>query len=147
MNLSLYAVRPGATGDFDEQVRSYLTRSSRVLPAEASTFRTERELLRQVEQQARRGALRFWLMDSRGVLRSSEQFAEELRRARESGARQIVFGIGPADGWSAEALNRAEMLLSLGPMTLPHELARLVLAEQIYRATTILAGHPYHLGH
>jgi len=55
--------------------------------------------------------------------------------------------VGPADGWSAEARNRAQLLLSLGAMTLPHELARVVLAEQVYRACTILAGHPYHSGH
>jgi 23S rRNA (pseudouridine1915-N3)-methyltransferase len=57
----------------------------------------------------------------------------------------IVFAIGPASGWSERRL--AQTVLSLGPMTLPHELARLVLAEQIYRAFTILAGHPYHIGH
>jgi len=59
----------------------------------------------------------------------------------------VLFAVGPADGWSAEARNRAQLLLSLGAMTLPHELARVVLAEQVYRACTILAGHPYHSGH
>jgi 23S rRNA (pseudouridine1915-N3)-methyltransferase len=58
-----------------------------------------------------------------------------------------VLAIGPADGWSAEARQRADLLLSLGRMTLPHQLARVVLAEQVYRAFTILAGHPYHSGH
>jgi 23S rRNA (pseudouridine1915-N3)-methyltransferase len=57
----------------------------------------------------------------------------------------IVFAIGPASGWSDRP--QAQTVLSLGPMTLPHELARLVLAEQLYRAFTILAGHPYHIGH
>jgi 23S rRNA (pseudouridine1915-N3)-methyltransferase len=55
--------------------------------------------------------------------------------------------VGPADGWSEYARAQAQSTLSFGPMTLPHELARLVLAEQIYRAFTILAGHPYHSGH
>ena len=59
----------------------------------------------------------------------------------------IVLAIGPADGWSAPARARASLLLSFGPITLPHELARVVLAEQLYRALTILAGHPYHSGH
>ncbi len=58
-----------------------------------------------------------------------------------------MLAIGPADGWSTAARARAGLLLSFGAITLPHELARVVLAEQIYRALTILAGHPYHSGH
>jgi 23S rRNA (pseudouridine1915-N3)-methyltransferase len=58
-----------------------------------------------------------------------------------------VLAIGPADGWSDAARARAGLLLSFGSITLPHQLARVVLAEQIYRALTILAGHPYHSGH
>ncbi len=59
----------------------------------------------------------------------------------------IVFAIGPASGWSDGARKSAQTMLSLGPMTLPHEMARLVVAEQLYRAFTIVAGHPYHTGH
>jgi 23S rRNA (pseudouridine1915-N3)-methyltransferase len=58
-----------------------------------------------------------------------------------------VFAIGPASGWSEAALERAKLRLSLGSWTLPHALARLVVAEQLYRAFTILSGHPYHTGH
>ncbi|MEO6828167.1 MAG: 23S rRNA (pseudouridine(1915)-N(3))-methyltransferase RlmH [Acidobacteriaceae bacterium] len=87
------------------------------------------------------------LLDSRGRQHSSEQFAEWLRRQRDQGIQRLVFAIGPADGWSQPARTRAGLLLSLGPMTLPHELAAVVLAEQIYRAFTIIEGHPYHLGH
>ena len=58
-----------------------------------------------------------------------------------------VFAIGPADGWSSVARQRANLLFSLGRITLPHQLARVVLAEQVYRAFTILSGHPYHSGH
>jgi len=78
---------------------------------------------------------------------TSEVFAEWLGRQRDTSAQQIVFSIGPADGWSMAARKRANLLLSLGPMTLAHSLARVVLAEQIYRAFTILTGHPYHAGH
>jgi 23S rRNA (pseudouridine1915-N3)-methyltransferase len=70
-----------------------------------------------------------------------------LGKRRDDGAQHLVFAIGPADGWSDAARERAQLLLSLGPMTMAHSLARLVLAEQIYRATTILSGHPYHSGH
>jgi len=68
-------------------------------------------------------------------------------RQRETAVQQIVFAIGPADGWSETSRKRAMLLLSLGQMTLAHALARVVLAEQIYRAFTILTGHPYHSGH
>ncbi len=59
----------------------------------------------------------------------------------------LIVAVGPANGWSVQARSRANLLLSLGPMTLPHALAQVVVAEQIYRALTILAGHPYHCGH
>jgi 23S rRNA (pseudouridine1915-N3)-methyltransferase len=58
-----------------------------------------------------------------------------------------LFAVGPANGFSAETRQEAKLLLSLGKMTLAHELARVVLLEQLYRALTILKGHPYHLGH
>jgi 23S rRNA (pseudouridine1915-N3)-methyltransferase len=87
------------------------------------------------------------LLDSRGRQMSSEAFAGWLGKRRDEGSKQIVFAIGPANGWSDAARERAHLLLSLGPMTLAHALARLVMAEQLYRAFTILTGHPYHAGH
>jgi 23S rRNA (pseudouridine1915-N3)-methyltransferase len=87
------------------------------------------------------------LCDSRGRQMSSEAFAGWLGGRRNSGAQHIVFAVGPPDGWSVEALKRGDLLFSTGHLTMPHALARLVLAEQIYRAFTILAGHPYHCGH
>ena len=87
------------------------------------------------------------LLDSRGEQRSSEQIAELIGNARDHSTQHLVFAIGGANGWSEVSLAHASELLSLGNITLPHELARVVLAEQIYRAFTILAGHPYHSGH
>jgi len=87
------------------------------------------------------------LLDSRGRSMTSEAFAAWLGARRDEGVQHVVFAIGPASGWSDAARKRAGLLLSLGPMTLAHSLARLVLAEQIYRAFTILSGHPYHTGH
>jgi 23S rRNA (pseudouridine1915-N3)-methyltransferase len=87
------------------------------------------------------------LLDSRGRQMTSEAFAAWLGARRDQGAQHIVFAIGPADGWSAAALEKAQLQLSLGPMTMAHALARLVVAEQLYRAFTILTGHPYHSGH
>ncbi len=123
----------------------YLERVSRYTPAEELALRDERALW---EWKTRQGAV-FWLvlLDPKGKLLSSEQFAAEWGRWRDAGKRDIVVAIGPADGWSPEARQRADFLLSLGPMTLPHELAAVVAAEQVYRVLTILAGHPYHCGH
>ncbi len=87
------------------------------------------------------------LLDSRGRSMTSEAFASWLESRRDEGTQHLVFAVGPASGWTDAARKRANLLLSLGPMTLAHALARLVLAEQIYRAWTILAGHPYHTGH
>jgi 23S rRNA (pseudouridine1915-N3)-methyltransferase len=87
------------------------------------------------------------LLDPRGRQFSSGDFALWMGRMRDEGQQRLVFAIGPADGWTDTERERANLLLSLGPMTLPHELARVVLSEQIYRAFTILSGHPYHTGH
>jgi len=85
-------------------------------------------------------------LDPKGNESSSEKFAQTLGKYRDGGAQGLAFLIGGADGLGEEALAKATLLLSLGPMVLPHGLARIVLAEQIYRAATILAGHPYHRG-
>jgi 23S rRNA (pseudouridine1915-N3)-methyltransferase len=83
-------------------------------------------------------------LDPGGETISSESFAKLLAKLRDQGADGLAFVVGGPDGVAEEARSRAEIVLSLGPMTLPHGLARIVLAEQIYRAATILAGHPYH---
>lgn len=82
-------------------------------------------------------------LDGRGKAWSSEDVATELAKWRMSG-RDLAFLVGGPDGHAAEVLARADQRWSLGPLTLPHMLVRLVLAEQLYRATTIVAGHPYH---
>jgi 23S rRNA (pseudouridine1915-N3)-methyltransferase len=86
------------------------------------------------------------LLDSRGQQLSSEELAGFLDR-EQFNAVPLVFAVGGSDGFSEEARSQAGFILSLGKMTLPHELARVVLVEQIYRAFTILKNHPYHLGH
>jgi 23S rRNA (pseudouridine1915-N3)-methyltransferase len=83
-------------------------------------------------------------LDPAGKMLSSEAFAVALAKYRDRGAGGLGFLIGGADGLGPAARNKADLVLSLGPMTLPHGLARVVLAEQLYRAMTILAGHPYH---
>ena len=86
------------------------------------------------------------VLDVRGQSLTSEAFAALIARIRDGGAKTAAFLIGGPDGLSAELLAAARHKVSLGPMTLPHQLVRIVLAEQLYRAATILSGHPYHRG-
>jgi 23S rRNA (pseudouridine1915-N3)-methyltransferase len=83
-------------------------------------------------------------LDERGKLMSSEDFAAWLRDRRDGGVGTLAFLLGGPDGHGPELLSATALTLSLGPLTLPHGLARVVLAEQLYRAATIFAGHPYH---
>lgn len=82
-------------------------------------------------------------LDPDGRRWSSQELAAYLRKQRDGGGRAIAFCVGGADGFSGAFRERADLLLSLSPMTLPHELARVMLLEQLYRAFTMLAGHPY----
>jgi len=81
------------------------------------------------------------VMDAAGRQWSSAEFARFLGKQRDQGQRSLTFCVGGAEGFSQSF--QADLLLSLSPLTLPHELARVVLLEQLYRAFTILAGHPY----
>ena len=83
-------------------------------------------------------------LDEHGKMLSSEAFAKLLAKIRDDGAKTAAILIGGADGLGADVLAKARTKISLGAITLPHQLARIVLAEQLYRAATILAGHPYH---
>ena len=83
-------------------------------------------------------------LDERGKSLSSREFAVRLGRWRDDGEAEIAFIIGGANGLDKAVLDRASLVLSLGPMTWPHQLARGLLLEQLYRGQQILAGHPYH---
>jgi len=84
------------------------------------------------------------LLDAAGKQLTSAQFAKWLAERRSRGTREITFLCGDDEGFPDDWRNKAQTKLSLSAMTLPHELARVVLAEQLYRAFSILAGHPYH---
>ena len=139
--------RASAKDPFDALTSTYLNRISSYARCQSECFRDEDSLFSWIDRQQRRAPAVIALLDSRGRQLTSEALAEWLARQRDSSAPLIVFAIGPADGWSEASRRRATLLLSLGPMTLAHALARLVLAEQLYRAFTILTGHPYHHGH
>jgi len=84
------------------------------------------------------------LLDEKGDVLGSIDFARRLERWRDSGTREVRFMIGAADGFGDAERAEADLLLSFGRATWPHMLARAMLAEQLFRATAILAGHPYH---
>jgi 23S rRNA (pseudouridine1915-N3)-methyltransferase len=84
------------------------------------------------------------LLDERGENPGSAQFAERLAKWRAAGAPALVFIIGGADGLAPSLRDKAKMKLSFGAATWPHQLVRAMLLEQLYRAATILTGHPYH---
>jgi 23S rRNA (pseudouridine1915-N3)-methyltransferase len=111
----------------------------RKLPAAEMIKREGELLLAAVPQKAVMVAL-----DRRGKVLDSEAFAGRLRRWRDDSVSEIAFLIGGADGHGEPLLERATLAVSFGAMTWPHLLARAMLAEQIYRAQQLLAGHPYH---
>ena len=128
------------TADYMERLGHYVEVEGCVLQGEAS-------LLKLRERSGPRPAHTLVLLDSRGKQLSSEELARFLDDHQNRNPQPLLFAIGPADGFSDQARNSAPLVLSLGKMTLTHELARVVLLEQLYRACTILKGHPYHLGH
>jgi 23S rRNA (pseudouridine1915-N3)-methyltransferase len=123
----------------------YLKRLARYVPTESHELRSEQALLDLIDAERTRPAL--ILLDSRGKQLSSEEFAGFLRDHQDRGTQTLLFAIGPADGFSDATRRAAAFTLSMGKMTLAHELARIILLEQIYRGFTILKGHPYHIGH
>jgi 23S rRNA (pseudouridine1915-N3)-methyltransferase len=145
LQLASIAPRPGS-GPAQALLEEYLRRTQPYLPIDAPVYRTEETFLAAQAKLKARTAPVLLLLDSRGEQLSSESLAQLLDTHKAASTQLLTFAIGPASGWGAAA-RAAHRLLSLGPMTLPHELARVVLAEQLYRAATILAGHPYHSGH
>jgi 23S rRNA (pseudouridine1915-N3)-methyltransferase len=125
----------------------YLKRISRYAEVEGLALRDEAALLKLREKVGARPAHALVLFDSRGKQLSSEEFRQFLQNHLERNPQPLALAIGPADGFDDNSRKSATAVLSLGKMTLPHELARVVLLEQVYRAFTILKGHPYHCGH
>jgi 23S rRNA (pseudouridine1915-N3)-methyltransferase len=140
-------------GGIADVVREYETRAARYWPLEVHEVREEAgraptaDLVREREGErllARvpAGAV-VAACDERGEAWTSERFAQWLQRHRED-ARDVAFLVGGAFGLAPAVRDRASVRLAVAPWTLPHELARLVLAEQLYRAGTIVRGEPYH---
>jgi len=147
VTLAHIGTRSASRDDFQRLTTGYLDRCSAFSRPAVRVFRSEADLLDWLESHQARTVPVLVAFDRSGRQFTSEAFAEWIGKQRDQGAQHLVFAIGPADGWSATALGRAKLVLSLGAWTLPHLLARLVVAEQLYRAFTILSGHPYHCGH
>ena len=131
----------------------YLKRISRYVAVEGVVLRDEAALLEMcgrsagIKSAAKGAKSTLVLMDSRGKEFSSEGLAKFLGDYQDRNPVPLVLAVGGADGFSDAARAAAQHTISLGKMTLAHELARVVLLEQVYRAFTILKGHPYHSGH
>jgi 23S rRNA (pseudouridine1915-N3)-methyltransferase len=152
MRVAIAAVGKPRNAALAAAIREYETRAARYWPLEVHEVREERAasvssaIVREregVRLADRTGTARIVACDPGGKSFTSEKFAEWLQRERENDT-DVAFVIGGAYGLSDEILRRSWMKLSLSPWTLAHELARLVLAEQLYRAGSILRGEPYH---
>jgi len=154
MRLVVAVVGKARNQAIGDAIRDYETRAARYWPLEVHEVKEEkgsggspgervreREGVRLAEKIP--GRARTVACDPGGKSLDSRQFAELLQSAREQD-RDLAFLIGGAHGLAADLSAGSQMRLSLAPWTLPHELARLVLAEQIYRAGTIVRGEPYH---
>lgn len=136
----------------------YLKRIERYVPVEGLALRDEAALLQLAgralssktgpsKNKLASGRATLVLMDSPGKQLSSNEFADFLRDYQDRNPLPLIFAVGPADGFSDAARKAAQHTISFGKMTLAHELARVILLEQVYRAFTIMKGHPYHSGH
>ncbi|MET3589670.1 23S rRNA (pseudouridine1915-N3)-methyltransferase [Bartonella silvatica] len=158
MQISIFAVGRMKKGAEHKLVEHYLDRfstSSRVVGwhlkklQEISESRAQTVCQRMEEEGKKLIAFlpekcRLIVLDERGKSISSPAFSEKLRSYSDEGVRDLIIALGGPDGHSEEIRKRADFLLSFGFMTWPHQIARILLTEQLYRAVTIVSNHPYH---
>ena len=157
MRLSLLAVgrlKNGPERELLERYRQRIEGLGRSLGVtgldvvEIPESRARRDSDRRAEESAaildRAGASLLIAFDERGKSPSSEGFAARIQQWRDAGAAGIACVIGGPDGLDPEILRRAQMVVAFGALTMPHQIVRSLVAEQLYRALTIIAGHPYH---
>jgi len=137
VKIFLYYIGKPRDAHANAMAADFVSRASRYAACEMREIRPERTDLWAKHPTARR-----ILLDPGGKAMDTAAFVELVSRAEMEG-RDLVFVVGGADGLPAEWRGRAETLLSLSRMTFPHEMARVMLAEQIYRAFATLRGHPY----
>ncbi len=154
MKIRIVSVGKDRSGLFEPGVREYASRLEhycRLELVELSEAPKSRGIGQAIEEEGGRilGKLKpgecCVALDERGKALTSEALADWLGRQQNAG-RDVAFCVGGANGLSAAVKQRADLMLSLSALTLPHRLARLIIAEQLYRAFTILRGEPYHRG-
>ncbi len=158
MRITLFAVGRLKAGPEKDLASRYLDRFAKAGPAiglelaklvevqesRASNADTrKREEASALEKALPEGAI-LVLLDERGKTLDSQAFSDAIGRYRDNGKRDMMLAIGGADGLDPELRAKADLVLNLGTMTWPHQLVRILIAEQLYRAVTILSGHPYH---
>lgn len=158
MRISLFAVGRLKTGPEKDLASRYLDRFAKTGPAVGLEFARlvevpesrasnpdtrKREEAAALDKALPEGSILI-LLDERGKSLDSESFANTMGRFRDSGKRDLMIAIGGADGLDPDLRGRADAVLNLGAMTWPHQVVRILIAEQLYRAVTILSGHPYH---
>jgi 23S rRNA (pseudouridine1915-N3)-methyltransferase len=140
MRLRVLAVGKLKDAGLEAACQENVKRSRAFLPIERRALRTNDAVL----SEARSSCGRVIVLDERGEQPTSEDFAGWLRTWREQGVRAVAFAIGEAHGFEDRHRKEADRVMGLSRLTLPHRFAQLMLCEQLYRAGTILAGHPYH---
>ena len=157
MRLSLLAVgrlKSGPERELVERYRQRIDGIGRNLGiagldiVELPESRARREDDRRAEEAAalleRAGTSALVVFDERGKSPSSEMFADRIRQWRDEGSGDLAFVIGGPDGLDPRVIQRARLVVSFGSLTMPHQIVRALVAEQLYRALTIMTGHPYH---
>ena len=158
MRIQIFAVGRMKSGPERELAERYFDRFAKVAPPLGLEFGGVIEAAgsraRETEQRKREEAVKLSeslatgsaliLLDERGKSLSSPDFASLIAKHRDSGTRSMTFAIGGADGHAEESRQNAQMVISCGALTFPHQIMRILIAEQLYRAATIISGHPYH---
>ena len=139
MKLAVLAVGKLKDAWIQEGCAEYAKRVRGKLPLDLVEVKDDAELARKIPPR-----YKLWALDERGKELTSDELAQSLRRAMNGGEQGIALVIGGADGLPKELAARAGFVWSLGRLTLPHRLARLIVLEQLYRALSILRGEPYH---
>lgn len=160
MQISVFAVGRMKKGPEQELVSRYFDRFSKLAPSLGISFLNVHEIVesrlqnagQRMEEEGEKliatlsDDSRLIVLDERGKSMSSVNFAKTLQDWRDAGSKHLTIALGGPDGHSERVRKRASLLLSFGLMTWPHQIARILLSEQLYRAATILSGHPYHRG-
>ncbi|MCB9755528.1 MAG: 23S rRNA (pseudouridine(1915)-N(3))-methyltransferase RlmH [Myxococcales bacterium] len=142
MQVRVYAAGKLKDDGLERLCATYIKRVRPFLPVEVVELRSQVAVCKRLHDRAD-GAIRV-LLDERGEQLTTRAWADSLHDARARGARGLALFIGDATGFSDADRSAADHLLALSRMTLPHRLARLILLEQLYRAASLIAGHPYH---